>query len=248
MFKKFIFLFLLSVYSFNVLSQEKVLLRLNYKKGDQYETHVKMNQDMGSTVMKMEIKMKMKVEKPLENKTSYDTKSEFTYLETVIVNDGKKEIDYNSNMKEEELSEEGKKFRNNMAPFLNTKMFINIDGRGRPTLLKLEPEVKGVDQLTNQFQMVIYPEEPVSVGSSWTDTKNTNGVDVKLTYTIKEITTDKVFAELFGKIPLLPGSRIKGMLEIDRKTGVTLSSSFNMKADNPIMKLNNTTTVTVKKL
>ncbi|WP_299839713.1 DUF6263 family protein [uncultured Tenacibaculum sp.] len=248
MIKRITFLIIITL-SLVSKAQEKVLLRLNYKKGDRYETYMKMNQDLGEAVMKMEMKMNMLVEGVTSDNKSYDTKNQFTYLGTIITNKGKEEVNYNSDMKEEDLSDDAKKFRKDMATLLATKIFINVDKRGKSVLTKLEPEqVKDIEQLTNQFQSVVYPEKAVSVGSSWKSTQNSNGIEIEITYTIKEITDTLVKAELFGKIPLLPGARIEGDLEIDKKTGVALKSSFKMKADNPVMRLNNSTFVTIRKL
>lgn len=227
-------------------AQEKVLLRLNYKKGDRYETEMKMNQDMGVGKMEMVVKMQTTVEG--KNKDGFDTKMNFTYLSSYAMQGGQEKVNFNTDMKESEMTAEQKQFKASIAPILGTTMFMNVSKLGKNKLVKVEPSVPGVDKLTNQVNTILYPEEPVSVGSTWNKVNSTQGIQVDLTYTVKEITKDKVTAVLKGKSDKLPGSIIEGTVEIDRKSGVPLKSVLNMSISAGGMSMKNTTIATVRKL
>ncbi|CAL2075822.1 hypothetical protein [Tenacibaculum sp. 190524A05c] len=221
---------LLLLVSTITFGQEKVLLRLNYKKGDKYQTHMKMKQDMGVMVMDMEMTMEMFVEAVKDKK--YDLKNNFTFFSTVMEQGGEKMV-YNSKMKDEELSGEAKKMASTMKPLLETTIFLNMDDLGNSKLIKLVPEVAGVTQLKDQMSSVQYPKEQVSVGSTWVNVQKTNNIGMEMTYTVTEITKDYVLADITGKVSLMPGAKIGGKLKIDRTTGIP--SYMNMKLEAEMM-------------
>lgn len=227
-------------------SQEKVKLRLNYKKGDRYETKMKMNQDMGVMVMDMDLTITMKVNEVKEE--GYDTENNFTYVSSVINQQGVEKVNYNSNMKEEELSAEAKEFREKTKSLLETTMFITVSKIGESKLVKTEPVVTSMDQVSNQMNTTVYPKEAVSVGSSWTSTQDSQGMKMNLTYTVKEITKEKVLATINGKMDILPDAKIIGDIEIDRATGVPVRTSININVSSMGMNLKNKTEATVRKL
>lgn len=235
-------LLLVSAISFG---QEKVKLRLNLNKGDKYQTHMKMNQDMGVMVMDMEMKMDMLVQ--AKKSINYEVKNNFTYLST-LMEQGAMKINYNSNMKEEELTPEAKQFADKMKPMLETSIYLNMDRLGKSELIKLVPDVPGVTQLKDQMSSVTYPEDPVGVGSTWVNVQKSNGADMELTYKVTKIEKDFVFADVTGKSSVLAGAKITGKLKIDRKSG--LPSTMTMNIDVSMMGVNMKTRsdISVKKI
>ncbi len=225
--------------------QEKVLLRLNVKKGDKYQTHMVMKQDMGVMVMDMEMIMDMLVEEAKSK--DYNVKNQFTYFSTKMEQGGQK-LNYNSKMKEEELNAEQKKFANTMKPLLETIIFLNMDKLGNSKLIKLVPEVAGVTKLKDQMSTVIYPEEAVEVGSTWENTQKTNGAEMVLTYKVTKITKDFVFADISGKIDLIPGAKINGSVQIDRNSGMASAVKMDIDANMMGMSMKTNSEVTIKKI
>ncbi|TYP97026.1 hypothetical protein C7447_10539 [Tenacibaculum adriaticum] len=229
------------------IAQEKVLLRLNYEKGDTYETIMKMGQDMGVAFMEMEMKMQLNVTDVKENEYLGETK--FTYLSSIVTKDGEEQVNYNSNMKDEDLNEEGKKFKDQMSPMMKAVMFMSINKLGESKLMKVEPNTPGISELSNQSNSsVVYPKEEVSVGSTWTNIQSNQGINMELTYTVKEIVKDKVVADMVGKMSLMPTADITGSIEIDRNSGIPVKTLINIEMDMMGNKFKNTTEAIVKKI
>lgn len=222
--------------------QEKVKLRLKFDKGDIYKTHMVMKQDMGMVVMDMEMSMEMLVQDVKDQ--DYNVKNNFTYFSTKIEQEDKK-LNYNSNMKDEELDDETKEFADKMKPLLETTIFLSMDKLGKSKLLKLVPEVTGVTKLKDQMSSVIYPEEEVSVGSYWTNTQNTEGIEMETTYKVTQITDDFVIADISGKMSLVPNAKINGNVKINRSTGMvsTMKMNIDINMMGVVMKTNSEITV-----
>ncbi len=229
------------------MAQKKALLRLNYEKGDKYEVSMKMKQDMGVALMDMNMKMGMDVTEASDE--AYNVENKFIYISTKIVKDGVEKVNYNSNMKEGELNEEGKKFRSQMQPMMDAVIFSEVNRLGESKVVKVEPNMPGVDQMANQSnRSVVYPEEAVEVGSTWTNTQSNQGMNMELTYKITEITSNRVFADLTGKMSLVPAAEITGKIEIDRSTGVPFKTIMSIKMDMMGQQINNTTEATITRL
>jgi hypothetical protein len=226
--------------------QEKVKLRLKYNKGDQYQTQMLVKQDMGIMKMDMEMKMNMTVEK-VNGGTSYDTKSNITYVATDLDQGGQK-VSYNSNMKEAELTPMSKHFATRMNPMLKTTFYVNLNKLGKSELIKLEPNDVGALKLKDQMSTVTYPEEAIGVGSTWVNTQKNNNVEMKLTYTVTEINKTTIKASISGAISSLPDAKIWGTLLINRKSGVATDTNLNMEFETMGQKMKSNTDVKVRKL
>ncbi|MFY7672517.1 hypothetical protein ACOSP6_15655 [Tenacibaculum sp. MEBiC06402] len=225
--------------------QEKVKLRVKYKKGDTYQTHLVLNQDMG--LMKMDVEMKMNMLVGEKKGNSHDTKSNFVYVATDVDQGGQK-VSYNSNMNEAELTPMAKQFAATMSPMLKTTFYVNIDDLGKSKIIKLEPKNEGALKMQDQMNAVVFPEEAVSVGYSWVKTQKSNNVEMELTYTITVITKSEVKASIKGKMSSLPDAKIWGSLSIDRKTGVTTNTKLNMEFETMGQKMKSTTDIKVSKI
>ncbi|AUC14647.1 hypothetical protein BTO06_05610 [Tenacibaculum sp. SZ-18] len=225
--------------------QEKVKLRLNLNKGEKYQTHMKINQVTEPTIMEMEMKMEMLVE--AKKSINYEVKNNFTYL-SALNKHGAIKINYNSNMKEEELTPQDKKFADKMKPILETSIYLNMDRLGKSELIKLVPDVPEVTQLKDQISSVTYPEDAVGIGSTWVNVQKSNGADMELTYKVTKIEKDFVFADITGKSSVLTGAIITGKLKIDRKSG--LPSTMTMNIDVSMMGVNMKTKsdISIKKI
>lgn len=227
--KKILIVLLLGITAVG-MSQEKVLLRLNYKKGDTYKMSMKMNQDMGAALMGMDMDMSIKVTDIKEG--DYLTETKFTYVSTKVLQGGEEKVNFNTNMKDNELTEESKKFKAQMQPMMDAMIYSSVDKFGKSKFLKAEPTFPGVDQLSNQYnQSVVYPNEKIGVGSTWTNTQNSGGVAMELVYTVTEITKEKVIAKINGKMSAMPSAKITGAIEIMKSTGIPSKSVVSIEMD-----------------
>ncbi|OSY88229.1 hypothetical protein WH52_05460 [Tenacibaculum holothuriorum] len=221
---------LLVVIATSINAQEKVLLRLNYKKGDKYALSMKMKQDMGAALMDM--KMDMEIDVDEEANETYLTRTKYTYLSMVVLQGATEKVNYNSNMKEEELSAEAKKFKSQMQPLLETLIFTEVTKLGENKIVKISPDTPGIDKLVNQSnKTVVYPKEKVGVGSEWKNTQENQGMSMETTYKVIKITKDKIIADVTGKLSMMPSAEITGSLEIDRATGAPSKTVINMEMD-----------------
>ncbi|WP_299157199.1 hypothetical protein [uncultured Tenacibaculum sp.] len=244
--KKILIVLLLGITAV-AMSQEKVLLRLNYKKGDIYKMSMKMNQDMGVALMDMAMDMSLKITDIKDG--NYLTETKFTYMATKVLQGAEEKVNYNSNMKDDELNEEGKKFKTQMQPMLDAIIYSSVNKLGESKLLKIEPNVPGVDKLSNQSnKTVVYPKEKVGVGSTWTNTQSNGGVDMELTYTVTEITKSKVITKVSGKMSVMPSAKITGVTEINKNTGIPSKSIMNIEMDMMGKVIKNKAEVTMMKI
>lgn len=225
--------------------QEKVTLRLKYNQGDVYETQMLMKQSMD--IMKMDMEMKLRMEIEAVKGETYDTKNTFEYIVSSIDQGGQK-VSYNSTMKVEELSPMAKQFHNSMKPMLNTTFYLSLNQLGKTEVIKLEPDNKEVIKMKDQMGVVSYPEEAVSVGSSWENVQKNNNSEMKVTYTVTEITSDEVIANITGTLTAVPTSKVTGNITIDRKTGVPTHTVMDLEFEVMGQKMKGSSTIKVRKL
>ena len=151
-------------------------------------------------------------------------------------------------MKEAELTPMSKQFATRMNPMLKTTFYVNLNKLGKSELIKLEPNDVGALKLKDQMSTVTYPEEAISVGSTWVNTQKNNNVEMKLTYTVTEINKTTIKASISGAISSLPDAKIWGTLLINRKSGVATDTNLNMEFETMGQKMKSNTDVKVRKL
>jgi hypothetical protein len=103
-----------------------------------------------------------------------------------------------------------------------------------------------MDMLTKQAKGVKYPKENVSVGSSWSDETNEQGMSVKTTYTVAKIESGKVYVDIVGAVSGVGEGTVKGSLVIDIETGIQDTANIEMaiNASGNDMKISTKTTTT----
>ena len=225
MIKKITALVLLFV-STITLAQEKVLLRLNYEKGESYTMDMKMNQVMGAGLMtnKMNIVMNQKITSVTGD--SYNATVKFDRM-TMDMSQGGMNVSYDSSKKESELDEAGKVMKTRMDPTLKTIISMKGNNLGEVLESKAEPNIPGAGDYANESS-VVYPKHKVAVGDTWTMTKSKNGLDMNFEYKVKSIEANNVVLEIGGKVAGIGAGDIKGSMNIDRKSGVPVKSNIDM--------------------
>lgn len=208
------------------MAQEKVLLRLNYEKGDSYTMDMKMAQVMGMGVMTTDMSIQMKYDITNVSADTYETTAKLTKM-AMDMKQGATQVSYDSTKKDEELDETGKMMKSQMAPMLEASILMKGDKLGKTLETKVEPNVPGVGEFTDQSN-IIYPEKSVAVGDSWTMTKSNKGMNFNFTYKVKTITAKSVVLDVSGKVSGIAEGDITGSMNIDRDSGVVAESKINM--------------------
>jgi hypothetical protein len=242
--KKLLVLFLI-VSSTISLGQETVLLRLNYTQGDVYNTKMTMSQEMG-TIMSMGMNIDMNVKVVDVTGDTNITEMKFTRMTMDMLQAGNV-MSFDSTKSDDELDEAGKMMKGQMSPMLEAVLTAKGNELGEVLEFTAEPNVPGMTDFANQ-STVVYPEEALNVGSTWTFQKNEKGMVLDFVYKVTSILKDKVELEITGKASGMATGDVKGTMEIDRKSGVPLSSNIDMALSIQGQEMNSKVTMTMTKL
>ncbi len=210
-------------------SQEKVLLRLNYKKGDVYKVEMKMMNDMGnSNFMNMNFTMSQEIKSVINEEYTAEAK-----INKIIANVSQSgvSIKYDSSKKEEELDAMAKMMKPQIDPILNTLIMIKGDKLGKIIETKTIPSLPQTSNLTSQANNVVYPKETVKIGDTWNSMRKENGLDFNYTYKVISITPKNVMLDVVGKISGMGNGDLKGKIDIDKSTGIPSESKLDMDID-----------------
>lgn len=223
---KKILILLAMAFAINVAAQESVLLRLNYAKGENYAVEMKMSQDMG-TMMSMDMKIQMTQEIKSVTESEYVADMKITKM-VMDMNQSGIDVNYDSSMSDDELSESGKIMKAQVGPMLQVVITSKGNNLGEILSTAVEPNIPGASDFADQSSSVVYPKEAVSVGSSWTMSKEDNGMKMDFVYTVKSITNKVVTVDVSGTVTGAAEGTIKGHMGIDSKSGVPMISSIDM--------------------
>lgn len=246
--KKLLMIAFLIVGNVMCVAQESVVLKYNYKKGDKYIMELSFKQDMGiAGGTKMNLTSNLKV-----NESSKD---KFTLVNKINrisadASQGGKSVRYDSDMKDSELDEEGKKLKAQFASALKATAYTTFNTRGKILKVTVEPNIPGASQ-ANQSLMTysVFPEEAVKVGSTWTNNQDIQGMKLKMIYTVKKITSKSVETSISGSINIMGISgNITGAATFDRKTGNTDYMKMDTSVSMQGMTMSMGTVATIKKV
>ncbi len=224
------------------VAQESVKLRLNYKKGDKYVMKMTMNQTM--PVMSMNMKMDADIEVTDIKEDNYISEMKFTKIDMGMLQGGM-EMSASTEDKEEDLDAMSKQMKAQLDPMLSVIITSVTDNLGKVIEIKAEPNLPGMEQMTNQTGNVTYPEKALRVGDSWTDERTAQGMVTKSTYKVKSISKDIVALDITGEVSGIGTGKLSGDMDIDRETGVPKKSNLKMemKIQGQDMKINTNMTM-----
>lgn len=226
-------------------AQEKVLLRLKYEKGDSYTLDMKMSQNMGA-VMSMDMSIAMIQDVKSASSTEYTSEMKITKVVMNMVQQGMP-MSYDSTKKAEELDDTGKMMKSQMDPMLKAVITMKGNNLGKVLESKVEPNIPGTNDLANQSSNVVYPENAVAVGDTWTMSKNNKGMDFNFVYKVKSITSKTVLLDVTGKVAGVAAGDIIGTMNIDKKSGVPRESKIDMTMKLQEQDLKTTINITMSK-
>ena len=219
-----IFLFLITV---SISAQEKVLLRFNYEKGEVFETRINTAMEITDKV-NTDMVMYMLMEILESNDDSYTTKVTFPRVTMDMEGEGKK-MNYDSDMKEEDMDEEAKKMHERMGSITETIVHIEMSNRGEILNTKVIEAEEGYEY-NDVGSSIVFPEEPVSVGTKWDSTKEVSGFPMKYEYTITSIDAEKVGFDVTGTMDGIP-TEVSGNGFIRRDNGLLNPMDITMIMD-----------------
>ena len=244
---KRILIALLVITSIAVSAQESVLLRLNYTKGDSYLMTVESKQGMGA---QGGVNMKMNMGVIVSEVSGDNVKTESKILSVALdMMQGGMAMSYDSNKKDEELDQMGQMLKSQFDPMMNSIIYNSYDKLGNITETKVEPSVPGMNQLTEGSGSVIYPNEKISVGSSWSSNKDNQGMKTTTTYTVSQIKDGIVYLDITGNVSGAEGlgGAVKGSSEIEVSTGLAKKTSIEVAISNQGMDITINSNITMTK-
>lgn len=236
------------------LPAKKVLLRYNLPNGKTFTTvsvsNIKMYEDKSLTKQVMSMDLDQTFDAKVAGK-----KDNATVLDIVI-----KRIKMNQSMQgmtmkfdsdlENQEDMMGAMVAQQFEGILNKKGSMSIDSRGAVVAeFSMEEDSPAAEQMGSSMKQsfIEYPEKEVGEGDSWSGDMNMSGMPGKttVTYTIEKIESKvvkvKVSGSAVGEAKTDGGSanvdlKFNGNLEIDRATGIIVSSTFShfMETDNPM--------------
>ncbi len=243
---KRILIALLVITSIAVSAQESVLLRLNYTEGDSYLMTVESKQGMGA---QGGVNMKMNMGMIVSEVSGDNVKTESKILSVALdMMQGGMAMSYDSNKKDEELDQMGQMLKSQFDPMMNSIIYNSYDKLGNITETKVEPSVPGMNQLTEASGSVIYPNEKISVGSSWSSNKDNQGMKTTTTYTVSQIKDGIVYLDITGNVSGAAASgSVKGSSEIEVSTGLAKKTSIEVAISNQGMDITINSNITMTK-
>ncbi|MDT7832920.1 hypothetical protein RQM59_11050 [Flavobacteriaceae bacterium S356] len=247
--KKLLMIAFLVISNVVCTGQESVVLKYNYKKGDKYVMQMSFKQNMG-IAGGMNLSMKANINVVESSKETFKLANKIKKV-SADVSQGGKTMHYDSDMKDSELDDEGKKMKAQFASALKAISYTTFNNRGKILSVKVEPKIPGANQASNQSLMTysVFPKEAVKVGSTWTNEQDIQGMKLTIIYTVTKITAKSVETSLSGNINVMGvAGKITGDASFSRKTGNTDSMKMDTSISMQGMTMSMGTSATIKKV
>jgi len=243
--RKFILLALLTI-SFTASTQESVLLRLNYNQGDNYITSIELEQNMGEQGgMSMMMKMNSKVNSVDDELIMLESKIKSIAMN---MNQGGMVMDYDSNKSSEELDQMGQMMKSQFDPILKATIYNSVDRYGNVLELKVEPTLPGMEQFTGSQNAINFPDEAVSVGSSWVSEADNQGMKIVTKYTVTSISDGMIYLDVSGDVSGIGVGTIIGKSTVEISSGIQTNATIEMTISAQGIEMNMVTSSTMKKV
>ena len=243
--RKFILLALLTI-SFTAATQESVLLRLNYNQGDNYITSIELEQNMGEQGgMSMMMKMNSKVNSVDDELIMLESKIKSIAMN---MNQGGMVMDYDSNKSSEELDQMGQMMKSQFDPILRATIYNSVDRYGNVLELKVEPTLPGMEQFTGSQNAINFPDEAVSVGSSWVSEADNQGMKIVTKYTVTSISDGMIYLDVSGDVSGIGVGTIIGKSTVEISSGIQTNATIEMTISAQGIEMNMVTSSTMKKV
>jgi hypothetical protein len=137
-------------------------------------------------------------------------------------------MSYDSSMKEEDLDQTGKMMKQQFDPMMKSIIIAKMNTEGKILETKAEQSNPAMDQLTKQTKGVKYPNNEVTVGTSWSDESSQQGMNVTSILAVSKIENGKVYINITGSVTGMGEGDIKGDLVVDIETGIQEIENLEM--------------------
>lgn len=222
--KNYVFLFV-AFFGLQISAQE-TLLRYNSKVGDAYDVKMTIKQEVGDFMAQTtEMEMSMKITEVSD--TSITNESKISKMKMNMVQ-GQNIIDFDSSKSDDELDETGKMMKAQLGAVLSAVITSTYSKYGEVLNVSIEPNIPQAAQMAQQSSFTIYPKEAVKVGSTWSETKEENGMTFTSNYKVDAISVDEVDLSITGEVSGMANGKISGNMKLDKETGMLINSSVKM--------------------
>ena len=243
---KRILIALLVVASYAASAQESVLLRVNYNPGDKYVLAVELDQGMGvQGNMNMSMNMAMSVKEV--TKEHIKTESKITAIK-MNMEQGGMSMEYDSEREADSSDMIGQTMKAQFDPMMKATIYQTLDRKGNIIETRTEPTIPGIEQMSGNTNNIDFPDEPVSVGSSWTSENENQGLKMSTQYTVSSIANGLVVLDIAGDVSGAGTGTIEGKTNIDIKTGMQTSSDLEVTISTQGMNMSMKTKTTMTKV
>lgn len=212
--------------SFVLSAQESVVLRVNHNKGDKYLIEIEQINSMG-LAGGMNLKMTMDMLFTDIQKDSIVSESKITSVVMDMMQGGMI-MSYDSTKKEEELDQMGKILKAQIEPMMQSIIINTVSPMGKTLSTKIVPSFPGMEQFANNSNNIPFPVEKVSVGSTWSEEDENQGIKSITTYKVSKISEGTVYVDISGDVSGVGVGKINGKSEIDIKTGLQKLSEIDV--------------------
>ncbi len=203
-------------------AQESILLRLNHTKGDSYLVTNSIKQNVG-TQGGMDMNTNTGMIITAVSKEGFKAESQVTSI-AVNMTRGGISMSYDSSKKDGELDQMGQALKSQFAPMVSAVIYTTSDNKGNITDTKIEPSNPAMKETAKNIIGIQYPEEKVTIGSTWESINEKAGIKINTTYTVKSIANGTAILKLTGTVSGLGNGTTKGETTIDIKSGIPTSS------------------------
>lgn len=226
-----------------VSAQETVKLRVKYQKGDEYQMTMTMEQNMGMISSNTLMIAKNTIVE-VEN-DEFTTKTKFERIKMDMIQAGAT-MSYDSDTKEEELDEMGKMLKTQVGGLLKAEITSKTNARGKVLDVKITPPMPGAESMSSSG--ILYPEEALKVGDSWSEKKEQAGMVLNFVYKLTAIGSKEVTIEVSGDVSGMATGTISGNMSVNKTTGIPSQSSIEMKMDASGQKIDTKVSIEMKKI
>jgi hypothetical protein len=164
------------------------------------------------------------------------------------MNQGGMVMDYDSNKSSEELDQMGQMMKSQFDPILKATIYNSVDRYGNVLEVKVEPTLPGMEQFTGSQNAINFPEEEVSIGSSWVYEAENQGMKINTKYTVTNIADGLVFLDLSGDVSGIGAGTINGKSTVEISSGIQTNATIEMSISSQGIEMSMVTTSTMKKV
>jgi hypothetical protein len=123
----------------------------------------------------------------------------------------------------------GQMMKSQFDPILQATIYNTFDRYGNVLEVRMEPEpLPGMEQFTDNQNAINFPDEEVSVGSSWTSEVDKQGMKVLTKYTVSKIYDGVVLLDISGTVSGLATGNINGKSTVNISSGILAASTIEM--------------------